>query len=1193
MKSYTMRNSLRFLQVTMALLIALLLPGATSLAVSADDTEEQSSALSDQAATAKENLAASTKLEWQLRVLASGPEATIAGACEPALGREITSAGVRVVVVHGRGDADEVEDLIDSIGGDIEATAKGRTQCVVPTEALSQLAESNEVDFVRLPYHPVEEETSEGVELINADEWQDAGYTGAGVKIGILDTGFNGYSSLLGTELPASVTVSWPSVGAEGTSEHGVACAEIIHDVAPAANLYFASAATDVEWDDAVAWLISQGVDVISCSIGFYITGPRDGTAEVCDAIDDAKAAGIFWAQAAGNLAQKHWLGPWLDTDDDNWLDFDTGPLVNYASFDAEEGDTFWVRIGWDDPWGTAPNDYDLSIYDHDLQNLIVRSWNIQNGSGGDDFPVESVEFTAPGTDTYRIIVEVDSASGNEDIEVFCSHDIDYVVESGSISDNAASPNAVAVGAVDWESPGTLESYSAQGPTVDSDTKPDLVAPDMVSTDSYGTSSFEGTSTAAAHVAAVAALVSEAYPAYDESAIQSYLENEAVDLGDSGKDDLYGYGRVLLPEAPADNDFGDAPDPTYPTLLARNGAYHFVLPDFHLGSGVDTEGNALQNADATGDDTIDSNDDEDGVVFTSLVIPGGTAALTVNASQSGKLDGWVDFNADGDWADDGEQVFSSTSLVAGDNPLNFTVPSSATITTSTFARFRFSSNGGLSYEGPADDGEVEDYRLTIGSYDWGDAPDPDYPTLLASNGARHIITGPYLGAAVDAEDDGQPDADATGDDLDGNDDDDGVTFPSTIVVGEEISLDVYASGTSALDAWIDYNGDGDWDDDDEQVFAARALVAGTNSLTLAIPADASDGETCVRFRLSTSGGLDPTGEASDGEVEDYMITILPPPEYDFGDAPDPAYPTLLASNGARHLMGSGLHLGATIDSEDDGQPNTHATGDDVDAEGDDDDGVTFTSTYTAGEDLHLTVVASDEGHLDAWVDFNNDGDWGDSGEQVFTSESLAAGENLFSFAVPADAQMESPTFARFRFSSAGGLEPTSNAADGEVEDYELSSEQTIELSLSAGWNMVSVPVMASDMSTSLIFADADAVYGWNPNSKSYTMPTTISPEMGYWVAVSEPTVISVRGVSVESWSALQAAGWNMCGSVFGSSVDFSDPEDDPGASVQAFAYAWNPEAKSYTFTQTLEQGKGYWIAATQDCTLSLPTPPGA
>ncbi|TET40931.1 MAG: PKD domain-containing protein, partial [Dehalococcoidia bacterium] len=157
---------------------------------------------------------------------------------------------------------------------------------------------------------------------------------------------------------------------------------------------------------------------------------------------------------------------------------------------------------------------------------------------------------------------------------------------------------------------------------------------------------------------------------------------------------------------------------------------------------------------------------------------------------------------------------------------------------------------------------------------------------------------------------------------------------------------------------------------------------------------------------------------------------------DYGDAPDPTYPTLLASDGARHDVGE-LYLGADIDAELDGQPNSDATGDD-DSYIDDEDGVVFTALIK-GQSADVAVTASDAGYLDAWVDFNADGDWGDGGEQIFISESLSAGPNDLSFDVPFSATA-GQTFARFRFSSAGGLSYDGLADDGEVEDYMVEIE---------------------------------------------------------------------------------------------------------------------------------------------------------
>ncbi len=85
--------------------------------------------------------------------------------------------------------------------------------------------------------------------------------------------------------------------------------------------------------------------------------------------------------------------------------------------------------------------------------------------------------------------------------------------------------------------------------------------------------------------------------------------------------------------------------------------------------------------------------------------------------------------------------------------------------------------------------------------------------------------------------------------------------------------------------------------------------------------------------------------------------------------------------------------------------------------------------------MTLKVTASTTGYFSGWVDFNGDGDWTDSGEQVITDQSLVSGVNTLSYTVPASAVV--PTFARYRFSSVSGLSDINSAPDGEVEDYYL------------------------------------------------------------------------------------------------------------------------------------------------------------
>ncbi len=158
-------------------------------------------------------------------------------------------------------------------------------------------------------------------------------------------------------------------------------------------------------------------------------------------------------------------------------------------------------------------------------------------------------------------------------------------------------------------------------------------------------------------------------------------------------------------------DFGDAPDPTYPTLAAHDGAYHVVDEFMYLGRGVDTESDGQPTPSSAGDDNRDS-DDEDGVVFTSALVPGDIATVDVSASAGGVLSAWVDFNGDGDWDDAGEQIFADEVVTSGINSLAFEVPGKAVAGT-TFSRWRFTTAHGLSYTGPAPNGEVEDHVVVI------------------------------------------------------------------------------------------------------------------------------------------------------------------------------------------------------------------------------------------------------------------------------------------------------------------------------------------------------------------------------------------------------------------------------------------------------------------------------------------------
>ncbi len=187
------------------------------------------------------------------------------------------------------------------------------------------------------------------------------------------------------------------------------------------------------------------------------------------------------------------------------------------------------------------------------------------------------------------------------------------------------------------------------------------------------------------------------------------------------KEDDESCAKVLVPM-----DFGDAPDPAFPTLREQDGARHQLGTEVYLGQCVDsdlgfTESGTLAGM-ATADDSLQSKPtygtcsdvgDEDGVTVGELKLGEAAVPVDIVAHADCKLNAWIDWNADGDWDDTAEQVFTDTDLVAGNNALTLAVPAVATVSDAAYARFRCSSKGGDTTTGEADDGEVEDYKLAI------------------------------------------------------------------------------------------------------------------------------------------------------------------------------------------------------------------------------------------------------------------------------------------------------------------------------------------------------------------------------------------------------------------------------------------------------------------------------------------------
>jgi Subtilase family len=432
--------------------------------------------------------------------------------------------------------------------------------------------------------------TSQGYVTHTADQAVYLGFDGTGVRVGALSDSASPESvaALIATgDLPPDVVTAPGQAGSGG--DEGTAMMEIIHDLAPGAKLFFATAnPTQDNFADNIRRLrFIYGCDIIVDDITYYAEGAfQDGV--VAQAVNDVVADGaLYFSSAAnsGNLTDGTsgtWEGDFNDGGDaEAIIDTPEGQAVvahNFGTADSPQnydvltGNSTIISLKWSDPLGASTNDYDLFILNR--TGTAIKAFSINSQTGTQD-PYEQVSQSFSYGD--RIVV-VRRSGVQRAIRIDTNRGRLSIGTVGSTFGHNAGLNTVTVAATAWNSahngmlPFTgfanpVETFSSDGPRkifynpdgsaitpgnylfeTNGGTnlqKPDLTAADGVFTESPGYLPFFGTSAAAPHAAAIAALVKSAHPSLTNAQVKEIMTSTALDTMAPGMDRDSGYGITM------------------------------------------------------------------------------------------------------------------------------------------------------------------------------------------------------------------------------------------------------------------------------------------------------------------------------------------------------------------------------------------------------------------------------------------------------------------------------------------------------------------------------------------------------------------------------------------------------------------------------------------------------------------------
>jgi hypothetical protein len=427
--------------------------------------------------------------------------------------------------------------------------------------------------------------TTEGDAVILGPSFRAAtGATGQGVSVGVISDSANRVGGGLADsqrtgDLPANVSILQD--GMPGDTDEGRAMMEIVHDVAPGANLLFHTASPVPQvFADGIRRLANAGARVIADDVG-YADEPMFNDGVVAQAVDQvASRQNVVYMSAAGNDSDIAYDGAWSEMRRTLFgfqfdvQDFGGGDFLQ--NFTLPVGQTMVLAFQYDDAFlegGTGQANFQVQT---DLDVYITNATGTRLFDAFLDFnditdeAFEFVVFTNDGSfGTNNFAMFFDHFGGPRPTRVrwvsFGGDDPQAEFQGGPTLYGApAACNAIAVGAVPAATPGRAESFTSQGgalpyffdvqgnrlaaPQVRN--KPNLAAPDSVSTSFFPAPApnniFSGTSAATPHIAAAAALYISQAPFATAPQIFNQLQRTALDVGAPGYDFLTGTGLFQL-----------------------------------------------------------------------------------------------------------------------------------------------------------------------------------------------------------------------------------------------------------------------------------------------------------------------------------------------------------------------------------------------------------------------------------------------------------------------------------------------------------------------------------------------------------------------------------------------------------------------------------------------------------------------